>query len=80
MGRIANMLRIDTPSQPDWALLRRLIVANAVLFFSRGNPIVYYGDAQGCSADGHDTVARESLFARQGTQSANDTLLAFPYA
>ncbi len=75
MGRIANMLRTDTPSQPDWALLRRLNVANAVLFFSRGNPIVYYGDEQGFVGDGNDTGARESLFASQVPEYAKEKLL-----
>ncbi|MFT3861868.1 alpha-amylase family glycosyl hydrolase [Micropruina sp.] len=75
MGRMANMLRVDTPEQPDWALLRRLNVANAVLFFSRGNPIVYYGDEQGFVGNGNDTGARESLFASKVPEYAEETLL-----
>ena len=75
MGRMANMLRDDTPDQPDWALLRRLNVANAVLFFSRGNPIVYYGDEQGFVGNGNDTGARESLFASRVPEYASEKLL-----
>ena len=75
MGRMANMLKLDTPAQPDWALLRRLNVANAVLFFSRGNPIVYYGDEQGFVGNGNDTGARESLFASKVPEYAQEKLL-----
>lgn len=76
MGRMAYLLREDTPNQPDWALMRRLNVANAVLFFSRGNPIVYYGDEQGFAGTGNDTLARESLFASKVPEYMNETLIS----
>jgi hypothetical protein len=76
MGRMAYLLRQDTPSQPDWALTRRLNVANAVLFFSRGNPIVYYGDEQGFAGTGNDAAARESLFASKVPLYMSEQLLA----
>ncbi|HET9648387.1 MAG TPA: alpha-amylase family glycosyl hydrolase [Microlunatus sp.] len=76
MGRMAYLLRQDTPSQPDWALMRRLNVANAVLFFSRGNPIVYYGDEQGFAGTGNDTGARESLFASKVPEYMDEKLVS----
>jgi alpha-amylase len=75
MGRMAYLLREDTPNQPDWALMRRLNVANATLFFSRGNPIVYYGDEQGFAGTGNDTGARESLFASKVPEYMSETLI-----
>ncbi len=76
MGRMAYLLRTDTPNQPDWALMRRLNVANATLFFSRGNPIVYYGDEQGFAGTGNDTGARESLFASKVPEYMSETLIS----
>ncbi|NRA64781.1 MAG: hypothetical protein HRU19_09895 [Pseudobacteriovorax sp.] len=38
------------------------ILAHAYLIFSRGVPVIYYGDEQGFTGDGGDKDARESMF------------------
>ena len=35
------------------------------MYFSRGNPVVYYGDEQGFTGAGGDQLARQSMFASQ---------------
>jgi glycosidase len=37
-------------------------LAHAFLFFSRGAPVIYYGDEQGFTGDGGDQDAREDMF------------------
>ena len=38
------------------------------MYFSRGNPVVYYGDEQGFTGDGGDQVARQTMFAEPGAR------------
>ncbi len=40
-------------------------MAHELMFFARGNPVVYYGDEQGFAGIGGDQSARQSLFASQ---------------
>lgn len=47
MGRIATFLKQDNPKADDAELVKRARLANEVMFLSRGNPVVYYGDEQG---------------------------------
>ena len=35
------------------------------MYFSRGNPVVYYGDEQGFTGAGGDQAARQDMFASQ---------------
>lgn len=64
MGRIGHFLqRVDQPDADDAELLARSQLAHALMFFSRGQPVVYYGDEQGFTGDGGDKDAREDMFA-----------------
>lgn len=45
------------------------------MFFSRGNPVVYYGDEQGFTGTGGDQLARQTMFASQVPEYADDTQL-----
>ncbi|MEU0957105.1 pullulanase-type alpha-1,6-glucosidase [Streptomyces niveus] len=63
MGRIGTFLKQDNPDAGDAELLKRARLANELMFFSRGNPVVYYGDEQGFTGPGGDKDARQSLFA-----------------
>ncbi|HEX6231318.1 MAG TPA: alpha-amylase family glycosyl hydrolase [Actinomycetota bacterium] len=64
MGRIGHFLqRVDQPDADDEELLARSTLAHALMFFSRGQPVIYYGDEQGFVGDGGDKDAREDLFA-----------------
>jgi glycosidase len=64
MGRIGHFLqRVDQTDAGDDELLARSQLAHALMFFARGQPVVYYGDEQGFTGDGGDKDAREDMFA-----------------
>ncbi|MET9700710.1 pullulanase-type alpha-1,6-glucosidase [Streptomyces sp. NPDC006529] len=63
MGRFGSFLKQDRPGAGEQELLDRYRLANELMFFSRGNPVVYYGDEQGFTGAGGDKDARQSLFA-----------------
>jgi glycosidase len=64
MGRIGHFLqRVDQQSAGDAELLARSKLAHALMFFARGQPVIYYGDEQGFTGDGGDKDAREDMFA-----------------
>ncbi|AYG83294.1 Alpha-amylase [Streptomyces hundungensis] len=63
MGRIGAFLKQDHPGASEAELLQRDRLAHELMFFSRGNPVVYYGDEQGFTGAGGDKDARQTLFA-----------------
>ncbi|WP_103500951.1 pullulanase-type alpha-1,6-glucosidase [Streptomyces sp. SM12] len=73
MGRVGHFLREDNPDADDAELLRRARLANELMFLSRGNPVVYYGDEQGFTGSGGDKAARAPLFATQTPLYLADT-------
>ena len=56
-------------------LLARDRLAHELMYFSRGNPVIYYGDEQGFTGTGGDQVARQSMFASQVPEYLDDDLL-----
>jgi len=60
-GLIINSKRINPANQ----LLPRVELGYALMYFSRGIPVVYYGDEVGMmgSGDGSDQMARQDMFA-----------------
>ncbi len=71
MGRFSGFLRESDPDMSDEELFARVRLANALMFFGRGVPTVYYGDEQGFVSDGGDRLARENMFPSQ-TDLYND--------
>ncbi|NTV39281.1 MAG: DUF3372 domain-containing protein, partial [Demequinaceae bacterium] len=73
MGRVGHLLR-DDPNG-----LARSELAHSLMFLSRGQPVVYYGDEQGFEGDGSlggtDKDARQDMFATQVDEYANQLLL-----
>ncbi|MFJ8359808.1 pullulanase-type alpha-1,6-glucosidase [Streptomyces sp. NPDC093984] len=65
MGRIGYFLKQDNPKATDAELLAKDEFANEVMFLSRGNPVVYYGDEQGFTGSGGDKDARQTMFASE---------------
>lgn len=63
VGRLSQFVRAAFPQASDDEVLRRVILAHAMMFTSRGVPVVYAGDEQGFVSDGNDQDAREDLFA-----------------
>ncbi|MFE6408332.1 pullulanase-type alpha-1,6-glucosidase [Streptomyces sp. NPDC057837] len=72
MGRIGYFLKQDDPKASDAELLKKAGLANELMFLSRGNPVVYYGDEQGFAGAGGDKDARQSMFASRTADYLDD--------
>ncbi|MFJ4976301.1 pullulanase-type alpha-1,6-glucosidase [Streptomyces coeruleorubidus] len=72
MGRIGYFLKQDDPKATDAELLKKGKLANELMFLSRGNPVVYYGDEQGFAGAGGDKDARQSMFASRTADYLDD--------
>jgi glycosidase len=75
MGRIGWMIQSDNPGAGDTEWVSRDRLAHELMYLSRGNPVVYYGDEQGFTGSGGDQVARQTLFASQVPDYLDDDLL-----
>jgi glycosidase/predicted alpha/beta superfamily hydrolase len=76
-GRFGYFLQQDNPGAPDNQLNDLVRLGHGLLFLSRGNPVLYYGDEQGMiGAGGNDMQARESMFAAQAPDFRDAKLLA----
>ena len=69
MGRIGYFLR-DSDQK-----LARSELAHSLMYLSRGNPVVYYGDEQGFVGDGGDKDARQDMFPSQVASYNDDDLI-----
>ncbi|MGP7959843.1 pullulanase-type alpha-1,6-glucosidase [Sanguibacter sp. A247] len=72
MGRIGNYIMSE--STPE----KRSELAHSLMYLTRGQPVVYYGDEQGfvgSGGDGKDKSARQSLFASQVDEFTEQKLL-----
>ncbi|MGK3939051.1 pullulanase-type alpha-1,6-glucosidase [Streptomyces caeruleatus] len=72
MGRIGYFLNQDNPKATDAELLAKDRLANELMFLSRGNPVVYYGDEQGFTGAGGDKDARQTMFASKTADYLDD--------
>ncbi|MEU1277199.1 pullulanase-type alpha-1,6-glucosidase [Streptomyces sp. NPDC005805] len=72
MGRFGTFLKQDNPKAGDAELLKRYRLANELMFLSRGNPVVYYGDEQGFAGAGGDKDSRQTLFASKTADYLDD--------
>ncbi|MGB0513408.1 MAG: alpha-amylase family glycosyl hydrolase [Wenzhouxiangellaceae bacterium] len=62
-GRIGHFLIKALGTDADeQELLARTILGHGLMLFSRGVPVIYYGDEQGFTGDGRDQDARENMF------------------
>ena len=64
MGRVGYFINSATYGDEELTL-KRSMLANDVLFFSRGAPVVYYGDEKGMVGSGGDKAARQDMFPTQ---------------
>ncbi|MRG59625.1 pullulanase-type alpha-1,6-glucosidase [Agromyces sp. CFH 90414] len=69
MGRVGYFL--NSTAQP----LERDELAHELLFLTRGQPVVYYGDEQGFAGIGGDQSARQTLFPTQVAEYRDQTLV-----
>ncbi|WP_405885516.1 pullulanase-type alpha-1,6-glucosidase [Streptomyces sp. NBC_01136] len=72
MGRIGYFLNQDNPKATDAELVKKDELANELMFLSRGNPVVYYGDEQGFTGAGGDKDARQTMFASKVADYLDD--------
>ena len=75
MGRIGYFVSADNAGASEDELLKRDQLAHELMYFSRGNPVVYYGDEQGFTGTGGDQLARQTMFASQVPEYLDDDLL-----
>jgi glycosidase len=75
MGRIGSFVQADNPGADDMELLTRDRLAHELMYLSRGNPVVYYGDEQGFTGPGGDQSARQTMFASQVPAYLDDNLI-----
>jgi pullulanase-type alpha-1,6-glucosidase len=75
MGRIGGFLRRDLPKAGDAELVRRDLLAHELMYLTRGQPVVYYGDEQGFTGKGGDRDARASMFASRTPSYLEDDLI-----
>jgi len=75
MGRIGSFVRADNPGAAEAELLARDRLAHELMYLSRGNPVIYYGDEQGFTGGGGDQEARQTLFASRVPEYLDDDLL-----
>jgi alpha-amylase len=70
-GRVGMFVRNANPGATEAELLARDRLAHELMYFSRGNPVVYYGDEQGFTGAGGDQDARQDMFPSQSPQYNN---------
>lgn len=76
MGRVAMMLKGASSGDAD--LMRRVKLADSLMYLTRGQPITYYGDEQGFMGAGGDKDARQDVFATTVEQYATEPVLGGP--
>jgi glycosidase len=75
MGRIGRFVSVANPGAGDAELLARDRLAHELMYLSRGNPVIYYGDEQGFTGDGGDQLARQDMFRSQVPEYNDDDLI-----
>lgn len=65
MGRIGGFIAKAHPEASDEELLARTTLAHALMMFSRGVPVIYYGDEQGYAGIGGYGASRADMFTSQ---------------
>lgn len=72
MGRIGMFVSALGSPQEN---LDRAKLAHSLMFLTRGQPVVYYGDEQGFQGLGDDQDARQDMFATQTPAFATQSIL-----
>ena len=75
MGRFGGFLQADNATASPDAMLGKFELANDLMYLTRGNPIVYYGDEQGLTGDGGDRAARQVMFGTQIPEYTDEVLI-----
>jgi hypothetical protein len=75
MGRIGRFVKAANADAGDAEVLARDRLAHQLMYFSRGNPVIYYGDEQGFTGDGGDQDARQDMFPSKVASYNDDDLI-----
>ena len=75
MGRFGLFVRQGNPGAGDAEVVARDRLGHELMYFSRGNPVIYYGDEQGFVGDGGDQLARQDMFPSQVAEYNDDDLI-----
>src|SRR5215216_4255672 len=76
MGRIGGFVQSDNAGAGDAEWIARDRLAHELMYLSRGNPVIYYGDEQGFTGGTRgDQDARQTMFASQVPDYLDDDLL-----
>ncbi|MEV6973314.1 pullulanase-type alpha-1,6-glucosidase [Kitasatospora sp. NPDC093806] len=75
MGRFGSFLLADNPGADEATLLKKDRLGNELMFLTRGQPVVYYGDEQGFTGAGGDKDARQDVFASKTPSYTTDRVL-----
>jgi glycosidase len=76
MGRFGGFVRKMHPDMSDEEAFKRSRLAHAMMMFSRGAPVIYYGDEQGFASIGDYEASRESMFASRVPRYMTEDLIA----
>lgn len=74
VGRIGYSLDKEMPNASIEERMQRALLANSLMYFTRGIPVIYYGEEQGFTGDGGDRGAREDMMPSL-TPDYNDNVL-----
>lgn len=74
-GRFAMFVRKFQPNASDEEVLKRVMLANAMLLTLRGVPVIYYGDEQGFAGKGGDQDSRQDMFPSRVASYNDERLL-----
>jgi hypothetical protein len=77
MGRVGYFIQSATYGDEELTF-RRSKLANDVLFFSRGAPVLYYGDEKGMVGSGGDKSARQDMFPTEVVEWQNEYRIGSP--
>jgi glycosidase len=75
MGRVGYFIKADHADAGAAELLQRDKMLHSLMYLTRGQPVVYYGDEQGFVGDGGDQDARQDMFASQVASYNDDPMI-----
>ena len=78
MGRAAEQILSQSPSLTPDQLVKRVELGYDLMYFTRGAPVVYYGDEVGMIGTGGDQAARQDMFPTQVTDWQTQPRVASP--
>jgi glycosidase len=78
MGRVGRFISNGYSESELDKVLDRSKLAQALLFYLRGTPVVYYGDERGMVGSGGDKKSRQSMFATQVEEWKSEVRIGSP--